>query len=77
MAKRIVAVNEKGNRIGEDHQRAKLTDREVELIRQLRRDGWTLGEIARKFEVSKPTVQGICNGTRRSQTAMSWRTVYA
>lgn len=75
MAKRIVAVNEKGNRIGEDHQRAKLTDRDVELIRQLLADGWAPVEIARKFEVSRQTICDIHKGRRRSQIAMGWRTL--
>ena len=32
---KTVAVNEAGLRIGEDHPNAKLTDGEVEMIRQL------------------------------------------
>lgn len=75
MAKRIVAVNEKGNRIGEDHQRAKLTDREVELIRQLLADGLGYRQVAKKFEVSRELVRDIAKGRRRSQTPVAWRTI--
>ena len=50
--RKIVAVNEHGRRIGESHPRAKLTDHEVDLIRELAEQGLTHEQIARKFELS-------------------------
>jgi len=46
-----------GYRVGDSHQNARLTDREVELARQLRDAGMRVGEIARKLEISK----GYCS----------------
>ena len=44
---------------GQMHWRAKLTDQEVELIRQLHEGGMGVTAIARKFEVSKSHVSRI------------------
>jgi hypothetical protein len=32
---RLVAINYKGRRIGQDHHRARFTDHEIELMRQM------------------------------------------
>lgn len=34
-----IGINERGLRVGEDHQNAKLTDAEVEMIRELHSEG--------------------------------------
>lgn len=73
MNKRMVGVNERGLRVGQDHQRAKLTDRDVELIRELHEGGMSYGKIAVKFEVGKSTVQDICTFRRRASAAVRWR----
>ena len=51
--KRLIAIGERGGRVGEDNGRAKLTDGEVELIRALHADhGLTYPTLADKFDVS-------------------------
>lgn len=45
---------------GENHPKAKLTNHEVELVRSLKSEGWSYGEIAKKMEVGKTTVIDIC-----------------
>jgi DNA invertase Pin-like site-specific DNA recombinase len=75
MGKRVVAVNENGTRIGEDHWRAKLTDRDVELIRRLRADGMRYRDLAEKFGVGKTTIQDILTGRSRCQTPVGWKTM--
>ena len=44
---------------GERHQKAQLSDQDVELMRQLREGGMTYREIAEKFECSLWTVRSI------------------
>lgn len=73
--KRVVAVNENGKRIGEDHPRAKLTNHEVELIREMHGEGWGYKRIADKFGVGKTTIQDLCTGRRRCQQPMGWKTL--
>lgn len=75
MATIRVAVNEIGRRIGHDHHRAKLTNGEVDLILDLRDEGWSYLEIARKFEISKCTVRDIIKGRRRAQYAVSFKLI--
>lgn len=76
MEKRTVAVNERGYRVGQDHQAAVLTDAEVDLIRELRElHGWTYAALAGKFEVSKSTIQDICTYRRRGQRPAGWKEV--
>lgn len=73
MAKRIVGVNDRGLRVGQDHQRAKLTDAAVEMIRRLHEEGMSYRVIASKFEIAKSTVQDICTYRRRAQAVVAWR----
>lgn len=73
--KRTVAVNERGRRIGEDHQRAKLTNHDVELMRELRAAGWSLRKIAAKFDVTYGTVWYITTCQRRAQLPVAWKTL--
>ena len=44
---------------GERHQKAQLSDHDVELMRQLREAGMTYREIAEKFECSLWTARSI------------------
>jgi hypothetical protein len=65
---RVVAVNETGRPIGEDHYRADLTDGEVELARRMReKDKMTYAQIAKIFEVSRGAIAKICLYQRRNQ----------
>lgn len=58
--------------VGEHHHRAKLSDADVELIRNLRDEGLTQCEIAEKFEISKAMVSYIVNFQRRAYLATDW-----
>jgi plasmid maintenance system antidote protein VapI len=73
--KRVVSINAAGLRVGEDHQNAKLTDREVDRMRDLHEAGSTITELARMFEVCKGTVHDIVTYRRRAQVAVSVRVV--
>lgn len=71
--RKYVAVNAAGLRIGESHQRAKLSDEDVELILYLRFEaGLSYQAIADKWDdgvtVAKSTVRDICTGRSRAQT---------
>lgn len=63
-----VPVNDLGKRIGEHHPRARLLDREVDQVLELREAGFTLMQIAEKMCVSKSCVAHIVSGRRRWQT---------
>lgn len=67
---RVVGVNERGWRVGEHHHHAKLTDQDVELIRQLRDDDplfWTYDVLAEKFDISKRHIRDILSMRKRVQ----------
>ena len=70
MTKRLVAVNERGLRVGEDSPQAKLTNEEVERMRVLH-ETEALGykRLARMFEVSPSQVRNICKYINRPVTA--------
>ena len=72
---KTVAVNERGLRIGEDHQNARYSNGEIEMVLTLRDDGKSYGEIARLVEMPKSTVRDICRGLRRCQAVAGHRTV--
>lgn len=80
---RYVALNESGTqRIGEDHPRAKLSDAQVEAMRDeyengLSGEGPRIGYrlLAKKYEVSKRTVRNIVHYEKRNQWADRWKKV--
>lgn len=63
---RAVGVNDAGHVVGQDHHRAKHSDDDVYLMRQLKAEGLTYRQIADKFETSRSTVESICLGRRRA-----------
>lgn len=65
----VVAVNERGLRIGESHPAAVLADSEVDRLRELReRLGWPYSKLAEWFGVSKTCVAKLCRYELRAQT---------
>ncbi len=74
--KKTVAVNDRGLRIGESHHNARLTDAEVEMIRELHGEGLSYKTLAMKFEVSKSLVAAICRFERRGQMVDRWKVVH-
>lgn len=69
-----VAVDENGQRIGETHHNAKLTDQEVEQIRDLHElAGWTYDELASAYGAPKITIAKICTYQRRANTIARWK----
>lgn len=75
MTKRLVAVNERGIRVGEDHPRARYTDGEVNMVLSLRDEGMSYDQIARLVEMPKGTVRDFCKFRRRAQPATAWKEV--
>ena len=83
----MVALNENGQRIGETHHRARLTNHDVDLIMELIDDAdecrkagrgfLTDSEIADKFEIAKSTVHAYRHGLRRCQIPVSWKRIKA
>lgn len=63
-----IALNDRGQRIGEGRRNAKCTDAEVALVLQLRDEGMSYGQIAETCETPKSTIASICQGRRRCQT---------
>lgn len=74
VARRMVGVSDYGVPVGEDHPRAKLTDVEVNKIRDLfEHYGFSYNDIAAMFNVPKSTVSSICRYERRATSAVDWR----
>lgn len=66
-----MTANESGRRVGQAHPKAKLTDREIDLIRELFEDeGLSVPEIVAKFEgaVGRAHVHRIVKYQQRAQT---------
>lgn len=79
---KLLQLNERGNRVGESHHRAKLSDRDVELLLELRdeknADGtprYSFSWLAEKFEIAKSHACDICNGNKRGQMAFRTKKV--
>ena len=77
MAKPVprIAVNARGDRLGQDHPQAKLSDGDIELMRELRlRYNLSYAEIGRKFEVAKSHVWRVVNCLQRAQIPAGYKT---
>jgi len=80
-ATHLVFVNERGSRIGEGHQRAKLDDTGVAQVLMLHHEArLSYQAIADKFDdvpggISKETVRDIIKGRRRAQIPYAVRRV--
>lgn len=71
---KFVGISEQGKRCGETHPRARLSDHDVDLIRELREThGLTYQAIADKFEISKSTVRDLCKYRRRCERPVRWK----
>ena len=72
---RTIAVNERGHVVGQSHPRAVLTDHEIDLMFELREQGYSYGWLAMKFEITKGACWKIVQGLRRGHVVAEWRTV--
>jgi DNA invertase Pin-like site-specific DNA recombinase len=76
ITKRIIGLNENGNRFGEEHHRARLSDAQVEEIRELYEDGFSsYRSLAKRFGVTKATIRDIVTFRRRAHYAVRWKKV--
>jgi hypothetical protein len=72
----VLAVNERGIRIGEDHQNAKLSNEQIDRIRDLHEDhNLTYRQLAAMFSVSFSMIAGVCQYRRRAQTPFGYKTL--
>lgn len=70
----FVAIDENGLRIGETHPNAKLTDEQVDQIRDLHeQEGLTYDALAIRFSTPKITIAKICTYQRRASTIARWK----
>lgn len=72
----LVAVNENGYRIGESHHRSKLTDKQVDLARELH-DAGVMGydRLSRLFNVSRTCIKRVVKCETRWQIAAKFKKV--
>lgn len=72
---KVIGLNDDGRRVGQDHHRARFTDHEVELMRQMRDSNMSFYRIARIMECGESTVRDICNHRRRAQVPTKFKKV--
>jgi hypothetical protein len=70
---RMVAVNEQGQRVGESHPRARLSDAEIDLMFVMRKRGVPVAEIARWFGRNRSYVWRVLHHRKRNQLAVVWK----
>lgn len=70
---RMLAYNDLFRRIGEDHQNATLTNRDIERLLAMFDEGYRCVQLAKIFDISRQHAWRICKGIHRSQTAAEYR----
>lgn len=74
--RKSVAINESGYPLGQDHHNAKLTNEQVDRIRDLHEEhGLSYTQLAAMYCVSKSMIAGICQYRRRAQTPFGYKTL--
>lgn len=68
--RKLLKFSENGRRIGESNPKAVLTDHEVELMLNLREEGYSYPWLSDKFEIPVMTVRSICRGRTRGIAAV-------
>lgn len=67
-----IAISAAGRALGENNPRAKLTDRDVRTMRQMRESDpkfWTYAKLAHQFECHPRYAEKICKREKRLETA--------
>ena len=72
---KIIAVSEHGIPVGQDHHRAKYSDRVIEQVRRLRDQGLSYPQIAEKMEMPYWTVYRIFRHERRAEIPARFKKV--
>lgn len=71
-----IAINERGNRVGDSHHNAKLTNHEIDLLLSMHESGdFGYRKLAKMFELNKSTVRYYVKGRYRSQTPAKYKLV--
>jgi hypothetical protein len=65
--KKLIGINEKGRRIGEDHPLARFSNHDIDLMQRLKDEGVSLRRIAEIMECSVDQVKSVSCGRRRGQ----------
>ena len=74
----IVTLGEDKRPIGEHHHRAKLSDEDVEFIRDIYDEGFaSYSTLAKVFNVHKATIADIVNFRKRASAPASYKTIDA
>ncbi len=69
---RMVAVGDRGCRIGEDSQVAKYTNAEIEQVFALREEGYSYRRIAAMLDMPRSTVWAVAAGLMRGKVVDHW-----
>lgn len=69
MATEYIPIAESGMPVGEHHPNAKLTDAQVDEMRDLNEEGIGYRQLAKRFNTSLNTVKDICTYRRRNTFA--------
>lgn len=70
----LVAIDDRGFRIGETHHNARLSDALVDQIRDMHEyEGLRVGEICERLGLAKTTVVKICRYERRASLPHRWK----
>lgn len=74
MPKPLIGVNEQGRRVGESHKDARLSDHEIEVLREMHEvHGFGYRRLARIFELAVATVRDICKYRTRAQRPVRFK----
>ena len=70
-----VAIGECGRPIGESAPNAKYTDAEIDMVFELRKQGYYYHEISKMMDMPVRTIRTVLDGSRRSKHIVGWKTL--
>ncbi len=71
----MVAVNDNGRPVGEDHKNAKYLNEDVERAIALRMQGFTYARISQMLDMPIRTIRCYVKGIRRNQSIADFKRI--
>lgn len=71
----LVSIGDSGRPVGESAPNAKYTDAEIDMVFELRNQGYFYREISEMMDMPIRTIRTVLDGSRRSKHVVGWKTL--
>lgn len=69
----LVSIGDSGRPVGESAPNAKYTDAEIDMVFELRNQGYFYREISEMMDMPVRTIRTVLDGSRRNKHVVGWK----